>query len=593
MKIQSLAIIFIIIILPISLILSTYTQSRVKTLSLQTQYDSRLKSATYDALKAYQLNSFNSDSGSLVNSKIRDIKASTNSFFTSLATHFSTVGYTKETLQNYVPALVYTMYDGYYIYSPYQNTIDSDTIELEKDGNPSIESDNGTDLYGLKPYVFYSCRYVSNDYDVIITYSLDNYISIQGTIRNITTGHNDPVSKYGYLLSNVQQDLSGNVKYNDIEIKPEESLKEFICVDGNVNQYSYIKLNGTKYYIDDSSVFSVINGNKIEKTDLGFPSKDRNAVRYYRNSIELENFIENSPLKNIKTSDAVDENGNKFTDDNIPFTKFNKIFDFDNANGGIETNNSNFNIHRQDVIKYAITKNLSVAISNYNRYSGNTNVNFQMPMLKETDWEKIMDNISIISFLQGMNIGGKIYNGYSIITNTKNEDVVTEDSIYIRTGTSEGNFQFHRVNEENLEKENNLINPIGIFNVDTERRTTENSQGLSIYYYPKYGIFSYDSVVTQNKVKDKSLISKEVLKVYYTALGRERHSMYREKLKSDLSQLKGDINYDGVVDELDIGLLKSYIAGRNNLNSEQIKRADINEDGYIRSDDAMLLEKMI
>ena len=216
-----------------------------------------------------------------------------------------------------------------------------------------------------------------------------------------------------------------------------------------------------------------------------------------------------------------------------------------------------------------------------------------MPMLKDTDWDKIMDNISIISFLQGMNIGGKIYNGYSIITNTKNEDVVTEDSIYIRTGTSEGNFQFHRVNEENLEKENNLINPIGIFNVDTERRTTENSQGLSIYYYPKYGIFSYDSVVTQNKVKDKSLISKEVLKVYYTALGRERHSMYREKLKSDLSQLKGDINYDGVVDELDIGLLKSYIAGRNNLNSEQIKRADINEDGYIRSDDAMLLEKMI
>ena len=52
-----------------------------------------------------------------------------------------------------------------------------------------------------------------------------------------------------------------------------------------------------------------------------------------------------------------------------------------------------------------------------------------MPKLKESDWDKIMDNVSVISFLQGINIGGKVYNGYSIITNTKNEDVVMEDSI--------------------------------------------------------------------------------------------------------------------------------------------------------------------
>ncbi len=42
-----------------------------------------------------------------------------------------------------------------------------------------------------------------------------------------------------------------------------------------------------------------------------------------------------------------------------------------------------------------------------------------------------MDNISIISFMQGINIGGKVYNGYSIITNTINQDIVMDDSIYI------------------------------------------------------------------------------------------------------------------------------------------------------------------
>ena len=84
MKIQSLAVIFIILILPISLVLANYTQTRVETLSLQTQYDSKLNSATYDALKAYQLNSFNSEGTSdYVNSKMRDIKASVNIFLTT------------------------------------------------------------------------------------------------------------------------------------------------------------------------------------------------------------------------------------------------------------------------------------------------------------------------------------------------------------------------------------------------------------------------------------------------------------------------------------------------------------------------------
>ena len=53
MKIQSLAIIFIIIILPISLVLTSYTHNRVSTINMQTRYDSKLNDATYDALKAY------------------------------------------------------------------------------------------------------------------------------------------------------------------------------------------------------------------------------------------------------------------------------------------------------------------------------------------------------------------------------------------------------------------------------------------------------------------------------------------------------------------------------------------------------------
>mgnify|MGYP000019440413 FL=1 len=178
MKLQGLAVIAIIIILPMTIILSSYSQSQIKTLQLQTQYDSKLQNATYDAIKAFQLNMSNSSTSDLANSKMRDIKASVNTFYNSLASHFNMVGYGKDVLQNYVPAIVYTLYDGYYIYSAYDNTLDAGD---KFDENASYKK--GESIYGLKPYIYYSCRYKPNDNsDFVITYSLDSYITIQGII---------------------------------------------------------------------------------------------------------------------------------------------------------------------------------------------------------------------------------------------------------------------------------------------------------------------------------------------------------------------------------------------------------------------------
>ena len=183
MKLQSLAIMFIVLILPISIVLSSYTQTRVQTLNLQAEYDSKLNDATYDALKAYQINSLTSSSGDFTNSKIRDIKASVNTFFNSMSVNFYTAGYSKTTLQNYVPALVYTMYDGYYIYSPYTNKWDDETKAKYEGEEDKLSYHYDEKLFGLKPYVYYSCRYKSSTYDIVITYSLDNYIQIEGIIN--------------------------------------------------------------------------------------------------------------------------------------------------------------------------------------------------------------------------------------------------------------------------------------------------------------------------------------------------------------------------------------------------------------------------
>lgn len=281
MKIQGLAVIAIIIILPMSIILNSYAQNQIKTLSLQTQYDSKLKNATYDGVKAFQLNMSNSTTSDLSNSKMRDIEASINTFYNSLASNFSMTGYGEDVLKNYVPAVVYTLYDGYYIYSAYENKLEKD-IYGENEENATYK--DGKNINGLKPYIYYSCRYKrTNGDDFVITYSLDSYITIQGKIDG------NSVNESGYLLSGVDY-KEGYYTYKGVKIKPElmtskglqqsvyvpnatpsNDSEKKILIDGNlagtIKTYPCKKVNGVKYYIENmgsstAKVFSMINDEK-------------------------------------------------------------------------------------------------------------------------------------------------------------------------------------------------------------------------------------------------------------------------------------------------------------------------------------------
>ena len=91
---------------------------------------------------------------------------------------------------------------------------------------------------------------------------------------------------------------------------------------------------------------------------------------------------------------------------------------------------STFNENRMQVIKKSIESNLVAAIANYNMYSSNS-YDFSLPILKETDWEKITNNVSVISFLQGLPIGYKYYNNYCVLTNNSNEETKKKKKISI------------------------------------------------------------------------------------------------------------------------------------------------------------------
>ncbi len=524
MKLQNLAVIFVIIILPISLVLTSYIHSRIDTLELQLSYDTKLYNATYDAIKAFQINTIGSSTSDLADSKMRDLQASVNAFFTSVQSNFSMNGYNKETLQNHVPALVYTLYDGYYIYSPFTNTLDEKTQQAL---NVTGKNTNDVRVYDFKPYVYYSCRYIRNNIDVVITYSLDSYITIVGTISD------EYVNKSGYLLSSVEYDDNKKVKYRGQEILESgyETLRENICVDGEIKTYPYQKVNGVKYYKDESNgeVFSVSNGEK--KVQIGSKLdviKNDNAVLYYKQAAELKEFIKDKGLIDLEAGDAVDENGKKntnFVGTYRIFGELNNDYGDDKKIIQIEDENSDFNNHRLDVIKYSIEKNLSVAISNFNDNSTSTS-DFAMPKLKDEEWSRLTRNIGMISFLQGLSIGGKIYNGYSIITNNKNEEFVADESIYIVTNDG----TYHNVADSDLEG-NVLSGGVGYFNVDFERKSGQTTTGTK-YYYPREEMGCYYSTVSQSNIKSGSIYdilksNAELAKIYYTALARERYGMYR------------------------------------------------------------------
>lgn len=123
MKLQSLAIIFIIIIMPITIVLSEYINNKIETEQTEMLYNTRLLNSTYDAIKAYQLNTVNNAFGDVTNSKIKDIEAAAKTFYNSLVTNFNYNGYRSEVMKEYVPAIVFTMYDGYYTYTTFENTL--------------------------------------------------------------------------------------------------------------------------------------------------------------------------------------------------------------------------------------------------------------------------------------------------------------------------------------------------------------------------------------------------------------------------------------------------------------------------------------
>ena len=343
MKLQNMGIIFVIIILPVILILSAYIRLQINTITIQTAYDTMLTDAVYDSIKAYQINTTNNSFSAIKGSQKRDIEASMETFMTSLNTRMGVGGYRKDYIKPFIPAVLNTLYDGYYIYTP---TLDEGT---------------GVYQHMLRPFNNYSVRYKKGLTDIMVCYTLDNQITITGSVNGTY------VNKSGYLLNNTvaynEEDLREGLYMNDLEA---------------VVEFPYVFYKGENKYYNESTGKWFLYGRGVAypftATSDGvnlipgvstFNLKDENAKQYAEDGIAFTDWVY-ANLRDITIGDAVLLEDEKKYD--IYGNGSERIFDRDVNVFADE--DSNFNVHKRDMMKIILQKELSSAIANYNAHSG-------------------------------------------------------------------------------------------------------------------------------------------------------------------------------------------------------------------------------
>lgn len=109
-----------------------------------------------------------------------------------------------------------------------------------------------------------------------------------------------------------------------------------------------------------------------------------------------------------------------------------RIFDIANPENNPESTASPLSVHKRNVIRNSIQFNLNTAISTYDEeyFGGEVKGEFQLPILTSEDWDKILNNISMTSFMQGIPCGTTKFNNYSVVRSSNNNTSVSLENLY-------------------------------------------------------------------------------------------------------------------------------------------------------------------
>ena len=250
MKLQNLTVIFIIIIIPVILLVSLYISTGLKTIKYQSLYDTGLLTATHDAICAFELNTAKNEYSDNAETKRNILKSSVKMFEKSLANTCNIPSYNTDEIEEYIPAIVFGMHDGFYMYAP------------------SYNSQNGKYEHNLKNYVYYS---ETLDDGTVIIYSLDNYVTVSG----------DFGIKEGYLIDLYGSEPDGT-KYKGITINKDDTdaIKYYKEAYYFTNWFlNTAKIQNKKKNLRNCDYLNIDSSNNPEDETSSFTQHKREIIR--------------------------------------------------------------------------------------------------------------------------------------------------------------------------------------------------------------------------------------------------------------------------------------------------------------------------
>ena len=221
---------------------------------------------------------------------------------------------------------------------------------------------------------------------------------------------NKPKTYYQQLISNGS---------NEFQVWEFDSINnEYKTNDDKTTEYSNIvkDYSGRNYCIESFAFTTWFNNNIGSKT-----WKSNIATKYDEDGKPIEFLEIESGTFNIIYDTT--ENNNPDPEDESEYLQ------------------SLFTIHKREVMRNSIETNLKRAVVDANKYLNGTNYEYRLPELNEEDWDKLLGNVSILGFLQGVPIGLKYYNNYAISSSSRNNEYVDPKGIYL---TSNDDTYYHR-----------------------------------------------------------------------------------------------------------------------------------------------------
>ena len=380
MKIQHWAIIFLIIIIPFSIVCRNVINNKILTLRDETRYNNIIDNASFDAVA--QLKEFDNEFGLGKNIPLNKsiMNAVIDRFFNTLCVNFNLPAnreVAEAYFDRYIPAIVIIGYDGLYVYS--------------------CENTNEGYKFVLKPKIPYAYKVPNST--MTINFTLDNYVKVYIPDETFVQGYEleDGSTSGTHVIGGyvgVNPDFNGD-GINDI-------------IQGNYNPYgiSLNSENDIKNFLASVMVKSQTNDGNLSF----FLYTWGNAAGVYWNSNSTPGKLKELLVTDGKISDS------QLLNYQADFSNVNVDYQYDDDMQVIG-DASLFHKTRRDTIIDTITKTLQFEFNEHNAYAKALGVtyNFVLPSISRDQWNNTIDDMSVLSFIQGLPIGTDLfYNNYSL-----------------------------------------------------------------------------------------------------------------------------------------------------------------------------------